>query len=75
MIAACRKLVSAGCLPAASSAAKELRRKTLAGCDFTGLCSRWISTELREGDTVLARQHASTLKLPKKDVPIVPRPL
>lgn len=65
------KLVSAGCLPSASSSAKELRRKSLGGCRFQGLCSRWISTDLQEGDTVLAKQHSSTLKLPSKDVPVV----
>lgn len=65
------KLITAGCLPASSSASKELRRKTLGGLAFQGLCSRWISTELKEGETVLAKHHPSTLKLPSKDVPIV----
>jgi len=65
------KLVAVGCLPSSSSTAKELRRKNLGGCRFEGLCSRWISTELQEGDTVLAKHHSSSLNLPSKDVPIV----
>mmetsp|Transcript_39031 Transcript_39031/g.72677 ORF Transcript_39031/g.72677 Transcript_39031/m.72677 type:complete len:640 (-) Transcript_39031:216-2135(-) len=59
-------LVAAGALPpSAVETAKSVRGR------FLGMCSRWISTELKEGDVVLAKCRASAFALPSKDVPIV----
>jgi len=38
---------------------------------FFGMCSRWLTSRLRVGDVVLAKQRPSSLKLPSKDVPIM----
>ncbi|CAE7031921.1 Por [Symbiodinium natans] len=60
------KLVAAGALPpTAVAAAREARPR------FLGMCSRYISADLKEGDAVLAKYHPSSLTLPSKDVPIV----
>jgi sulfite reductase alpha subunit-like flavoprotein len=38
---------------------------------FYGVCSNWLTSRLKAGDIVLAKQRASPLKLPEKDVPII----
>jgi sulfite reductase alpha subunit-like flavoprotein len=38
---------------------------------FFGVCSSWLSSRLKVGDVVLAKQRPSPLKLPEKDVPVV----
>lgn len=38
---------------------------------FFGMCSRWLTTRLRQGDMVLAKQRPSPLKVPERDVPII----
>jgi len=38
---------------------------------FFGNCSSWLSSRLKVGDIVLAKQRPSPLKLPEKDVPII----
>lgn len=60
------KLHQAGCLPA-SSVAKAAARAPR----FFGLCSKWLSTRLKAGDIVAAKQRSSPLQLPGKDVPII----
>ncbi|CAE7943763.1 unnamed protein product [Symbiodinium sp. KB8] len=60
------KLITAGAMPpTATAAAREARPR------FLGMCSRYISADLKEGDCVLAKYHSSSLALPSKDVPIV----
>jgi len=60
------KLNQAGCLPASAVAKAGARAPR-----FFGLCSRWLSTRLKVGDVVAAKQRPSPLQLPGKDVPIV----
>mmetsp|Transcript_51023 Transcript_51023/g.114849 ORF Transcript_51023/g.114849 Transcript_51023/m.114849 type:complete len:846 (+) Transcript_51023:77-2614(+) len=38
---------------------------------FFGMCSRWITTRLKAGDTILAKHHTSAFHLPEKDVPVL----
>jgi len=38
---------------------------------FFGACSRWLTSKVKIGDTVLAKQRPSPLRLPAEDVPIV----
>lgn len=57
-------LQNAGCLPEGSV---EPQGRGL----FFGMCSNWLATRLKTGDTVLAKQRHSALHLPEKDVPII----
>jgi len=38
---------------------------------FHGMASRWLTTRLKAGDVVLAKQRPSPLRLPEKDIPLV----
>jgi len=55
-------LARSGCVPSSSSCSRG---------KFFGMASRWLSTRLKPGDMVLARQRTSPLTLPAKDVPII----
>jgi len=58
-----QQLCESGCLP--KDAALPNRDR------FFGMCSRWLTSRLKVGDTVLAKQRPSPLHLPEKDVPII----
>lgn len=38
---------------------------------FFGMCSRWVTTGLKSGTAVLAKQRSSAFHLPSKDVPVM----
>eukprot|EP00450_Noctiluca_scintillans_P009611 CAMPEP_0194503408 /NCGR_PEP_ID=MMETSP0253-20130528/28362_1 /TAXON_ID=2966 /ORGANISM="Noctiluca scintillans" /LENGTH=1009 /DNA_ID=CAMNT_0039345689 /DNA_START=42 /DNA_END=3068 /DNA_ORIENTATION=+ len=38
---------------------------------FFGMCSRWITTSLKAGDTLLVKHRPSPLHLPEKDIPVI----
>jgi len=38
---------------------------------FNGACSQWLTSKVKAGDTVFAKQRPSALHLPEKDVPII----
>jgi len=59
-----RKLCESGCFPKDASLPNNRER-------FFGVCSRWLTSRLKVGDTVLAKQRPSPLHLPEKDVPII----
>jgi len=58
------QLRNSGCLPQSASLPAGRSR-------FFGTCSRWLTTRLKAGDVVLAKQRPSALHLPEKDVPII----
>lgn len=62
--AATERLEAAGALSPEFRAADNRSR-------FYGMCSRWLSTRLRTGDKVLAKQRPSPLTVPDRDVPII----
>jgi len=59
----CKALVDAGCLPSAELPTGRGR--------FYGTCSKWLTTRLKAGAVVLAKQRPSPLHLPEKDVPVI----
>jgi len=60
-----QQLRSSGCLPDGQKA------PLATGGRFYGACSRWITTRLKAGDKVLAKQRPSNFRLPESDVPII----
>lgn len=58
------QLRARGCIPSGTNFPANRGR-------FYGRCSRWLSTRLKSGDVVFAKQRSSALKLPEKDVPII----
>lgn len=63
MATACQRLVDSGCLPAAQLPSGRGR--------FYGTCSRWLTSRLKAGAVVLAKQRPSPLHLPEKDIPVI----
>lgn len=61
---AAKHLIDSGCLPVGSKFRTRTRR-------FYGTCSKWMTTRLQSGDVLLAKQRASPLRLPVKDVPVI----
>jgi sulfite reductase alpha subunit-like flavoprotein len=59
-----RKLCECGCFPK-EAALRDNRDR------FFGICSRWLTSQLKVGDTVLAKHRPSPLHLPEKDVPVI----
>jgi len=60
-----RRFAECGAVPSGFSPPSRSKRQ------FFGLCSHWLTTRIKKGDEILAKQRHSPLKLPEKDVPIV----